>query len=50
MAVFSQLKLFVVGSLIAAAIAKPVEPRYDDGDDDDTPLPLVIWHGKFALR
>lgn len=47
MAILSRLRLLVVGSLIAASIATPVG-RFDDGDDDDTPLPLVIWHGKFA--
>ncbi|KAK4041612.1 Alpha/Beta hydrolase protein [Parachaetomium inaequale] len=46
MAIVKHLKLLVVGSLIAAVIAKPVERRFEAGDeDDDTPLPLVIWHG-----
>jgi palmitoyl-protein thioesterase len=45
MAIVKQLRLLVIGSLLTAAIAKPVHLRSDDGDDDDTPLPLVIWHG-----
>ncbi|KAK4149750.1 Alpha/Beta hydrolase protein [Chaetomidium leptoderma] len=46
MAILNHLKLLVIGSLITASIAKPVERRFDDvDDDDDTPLPLVIWHG-----
>lgn len=43
MAVLKQL--LIAGSLLAASLAKPVERRFDSGDDD-TPLPLVIWHGK----
>jgi palmitoyl-protein thioesterase len=49
MAIAKQLRLLVIGSLLTAAIAKPVHSRLDDGDDDDTPLPLVIWHGKHAF-
>ncbi|KAL2260609.1 hypothetical protein VTK26DRAFT_5328 [Humicola hyalothermophila] len=47
MAILGQLnfrRLFVAGSLVTAAIAGPLERRSDDSDDD-TPLPLVIWHG-----
>jgi palmitoyl-protein thioesterase len=51
MAIVKHLKLLVIESLFAAAIAKPVERRFESGgDDDDTPLPLVIWHGKRAFR
>lgn len=49
MAIAKQLRLLVIGSLLTAAIAKPVHSRLDSGDDDDTPLPLVIWHGKRAF-
>ncbi|KAL2177748.1 Alpha/Beta hydrolase protein [Thermothelomyces heterothallicus CBS 202.75] len=47
MAIVKGVKLLVLGSLIAASIAKPLERRFESGDDDDddTPLPLVIWHG-----
>jgi palmitoyl-protein thioesterase len=45
MAFVRALRLLTVGSLIAASVAKPVDPRFENGDDDDTPLPLVIWHG-----
>jgi palmitoyl-protein thioesterase len=48
MAILTSLRLLALGSLIATSIAKPVERRFEDGDDDDTPLPLVIWHGKLA--
>ncbi|KAK3899656.1 Alpha/Beta hydrolase protein [Staphylotrichum tortipilum] len=44
MAPLNPLRLLVIGSLITASIAKPLERRLDDGEDD-TPLPLVIWHG-----
>ena len=49
MAISKQLKLlFTSGSLIAAALASPVQkPLSSDDDIDDTPLPLVIWHGKY---
>jgi palmitoyl-protein thioesterase len=46
MAILGHLRLLVIGSLITASIAKPFERRVGDGDEDDTPLPLVIWHGK----
>ncbi|KXX79733.1 Palmitoyl-protein thioesterase 1 [Madurella mycetomatis] len=47
MAILSGLRLLVTtGSLLTASLAKPLAQRFDDGsDDDDTPLPLVIWHG-----
>lgn len=46
MAIYSHLKLlFTAGSLLTAAVANPLNKRFDD-DDDDTPLPLVIWHGE----
>ncbi|GAB1319703.1 hypothetical protein MFIFM68171_09913 [Madurella fahalii] len=46
MAILSNLKLLVTaGLLLTASLAKPLEWRFDDGSDDDTPLPLVIWHG-----
>ncbi|EAQ87488.1 hypothetical protein CHGG_04107 [Chaetomium globosum CBS 148.51] len=44
MAFVGALKLLAVGSLISASVAKPIEPRFQN-DNDDTPLPLVIWHG-----
>ncbi|KAL1843203.1 hypothetical protein VTJ49DRAFT_2754 [Mycothermus thermophilus] len=44
MAVVNPLRLFLVGSLLGSALAKPVQVALDD-EDDDTPLPLVIWHG-----
>lgn len=43
MAFVRALRLLAVGSLITAAVAKPVAPWISN--DDDTPLPLVIWHG-----
>lgn len=47
MAISKQLKLlFTSGSLIAAALASPAQKPLSDDDIDDTPLPLVIWHGK----
>ena len=47
MAISKQLKLLLTsGSLIAAALASPVQKPLNDDDIDDTPLPLVIWHGK----
>ncbi|KAL0472549.1 palmitoyl-protein thioesterase [Neurospora intermedia] len=46
MAISKQLKLLLTsGSLIAAALASPVQKPLNDDDIDDTPLPLVIWHG-----
>ncbi|KAK1749503.1 palmitoyl-protein thioesterase [Echria macrotheca] len=46
MAILSQTKLLLtVGSLLSAALANPVAKRSDDDDDNDTPLPVVIWHG-----
>ncbi|KAK3324521.1 Alpha/Beta hydrolase protein [Cercophora scortea] len=45
MAIRNQLKLLLTaGSLITTALAGPVQKTAHD-DDDDTPLPLVIWHG-----
>lgn len=50
MAIYSHLKLLLTaGSLLAAAVANPLNKRFDDDDDDDTPLPLVIWHGEMLL-
>lgn len=49
MTILNYLKLLAIGSLVAAAIANPVERRFEN-DDDDTPLPLVIWHGKRAIN
>ncbi|SPQ25393.1 17347551-0a19-473c-95bb-0e093a496657 [Thermothielavioides terrestris] len=43
MAFFLRLTLLAIGLLVATSIAKPVERRFED--EDDTPLPLVIWHG-----
>ncbi|TPX17563.1 uncharacterized protein E0L32_012126 [Thyridium curvatum] len=39
----------VLPSVTAATITqhKSSQPRRTDEDNDDTPLPLVIWHGKF---
>lgn len=46
MAIRNQLRLFLVaGSLLTASLAKPVERPFDDSDDD-TPLPVLIWHGE----
>ncbi|KAK0636796.1 Alpha/Beta hydrolase protein [Bombardia bombarda] len=48
MAIRNQLKLlFTAGSLITAALANPINQNQKSlaDDDDDTPLPLVIWHG-----
>ncbi|KAK4125776.1 palmitoyl-hydrolase-like protein [Parathielavia appendiculata] len=45
MAILQGLRLLFIGSLITTTIAKPVERQRGDGDEDDTPLPLVIWHG-----
>ena len=36
--------LLTAGSLLTATVANPLNKRSDD-DEDDTPLPLVIWHG-----
>jgi hypothetical protein len=50
MARVNHFRRIVVASLFAAAVAKPVQHRFEDGEDgDDTPLPLVIWHGKRTL-
>lgn len=50
MAISKQLKLlFTSGSLIAAALASPVQKPLSDDDIDDTPLPLVVWHGKSEI-
>ncbi|KAK0643787.1 Alpha/Beta hydrolase protein [Cercophora newfieldiana] len=38
-------KLFTAGLLLTGALANPLKRRTDDDEDDDTPLPLVIWHG-----
>jgi palmitoyl-protein thioesterase len=43
MAFVRALRLLAVGSLIAASVAKPLAHRFEHGDD--TPLPVVIWHG-----
>ncbi|KAK5654545.1 hypothetical protein OQA88_7174 [Cercophora sp. LCS_1] len=46
MAISRQLKLlFTAGSLLSAAFAKPAQKILDGDDDNDTPLPVVIWHG-----
>ncbi|KAK4224638.1 Alpha/Beta hydrolase protein [Podospora fimiseda] len=47
MAIRNHLRLLLTaGSLLATAFASPLERRFeDDNDDDDTPLPVVIWHG-----
>lgn len=51
MAVLSGLRLLVTtGSLLTASLAKPLAGHFDDGSDDDTPLPLVIWHGNGTLN
>ena len=53
MALYNNLRLLLTaGSLLTAAFANPLPKRLEDEDDDDTPLPLVIWHGKTmrALR
>jgi hypothetical protein len=39
--------LVIAGSLLSAALTKPLDVRFSD-DTDDTPLPVVIWHGKFG--
>ncbi|KAK3352203.1 Alpha/Beta hydrolase protein [Lasiosphaeria hispida] len=40
-----QLRLLLTaGSLLTTALATPLQKPLND-DDDDTPLPLVIWHG-----
>lgn len=50
MTIRNQLKLLVTaGSLIAASLANPVQrplTHNDDDDENDTPLPVVIWHGR----
>jgi palmitoyl-protein thioesterase len=49
MAIRNQLRLLLVaGSLLTASLAKPVERPFDDSDDD-TPLPVLIWHGKRTI-
>ncbi|KAK4182571.1 Alpha/Beta hydrolase protein [Podospora australis] len=46
MAIITQLRLLLTaGSLLATSFASPLEKRFGDDDDDDTPLPVVIWHG-----
>ncbi|KAL2130575.1 hypothetical protein VTI74DRAFT_6220 [Chaetomium olivicolor] len=46
MAILSTLMLLVTaGSLLTACLAKPVSRPFGADDEDDTPLPLVIWHG-----
>ncbi|KAK4239008.1 Alpha/Beta hydrolase protein [Achaetomium macrosporum] len=45
MAILYSLRLLAIGSLLTSSVAKPVERRLENGGDDDTPLPLVIWHG-----
>ena len=48
MAISSQLKLLLTAGLLAArSVAVPSQRTLED-DDDDTPLPLVIWHGMLA--
>lgn len=42
-------KLLTVGCLIVSSVALPSLPSQQplgDDDDNDTPLPLIIWHGK----
>ena len=51
MALHTQLKqLFTAGLLLTGALANPLTRRTDDDEDDDTPLPLVIWHGSSILN
>ncbi|KAK0620573.1 Alpha/Beta hydrolase protein [Immersiella caudata] len=38
-------QLFTAGLLLTGAFANPLHKRTDDDEDDDTPLPVVIWHG-----
>ncbi|KAJ9138162.1 Palmitoyl-protein thioesterase 1 [Pleurostoma richardsiae] len=52
MSLARHLKLaLTLGALVASSVAtSPASPSAqkpldDDGDNDDTPLPLVIWHG-----
>lgn len=48
MALSRQIKLLLTfGSLaLAAAVTKTTDGGDDGDDDNDTPLPLVIWHGE----
>lgn len=42
-------KLLTLGSLVVSSVALPSSPSQrplGDDDDNDTPLPLIIWHGK----
>lgn len=40
-------KLLTLGSLATFAIALPGSQRpLGDDEDNDTPLPLIIWHGE----
>lgn len=40
-------KLLTLGSLATFAVALPGSQRtLGDDEDNDTPLPLIIWHGK----
>ncbi|KAK3943390.1 palmitoyl-protein thioesterase [Diplogelasinospora grovesii] len=46
MAISTSLRyLLTAGSLLTAVLAKPVQKVLDEDEEDDTPLPLVIWHG-----
>lgn len=43
-------KLLTLGSLATSAVALPSSQRpIGDEDDNDTPLPLIIWHGEPTL-
>lgn len=43
-------RLLTFGSLLASTIAFPSSQRpLQDDDDDDTPLPLIIWHGQYNI-
>lgn len=35
----------LAGGVLGGVISGPLTRRDGDGDNDDTPLPLVIWHG-----
>lgn len=40
-------KLLTLGSLATFAVALPGSQRpLGDDEDNDTPLPLIIWHGE----
>ena len=49
MALVRHMKLLLTFGSLASALALPgwlQKTLGDDEDNDDTPLPLVIWHGK----